>query len=262
MTTPKIPADATTPGAGDAKVETTPTGESTNGATPASSASTPPIDWESDANPWKGKAQKSEERFKSAQGNIRKQQENEALILRLGESLDAISSHLTSEDADPRTLAAKLAEVKSKEATALMASRDKVIATSWFNKIVAKLGEAGISPDDKRVESAIALWTEGGTHENPTDMAKLYEALEVVNDLVGSEKVASANKKTEAAENKAKEAEARFKIDGGILDSANPRGTQGGGFNKDSYIKALKDGGKLPTAAEIDRMTADAMRGR
>ena len=225
-------------------------------------ASTAQPDWEAEAKKWEASSKRHEQRASTLQGSVKKQAEQEALVLRLGEQFDALVEHLTSEDADPNVLKAKLAGVKTKETAALLASRDKVISGRWKNEIIAALGALQISPEDKRVEPALDLWSEGmGADDNPTDMDKLYEARMFVKDLETDTKVALANKKTEAAEAKAKEAEARFKIDGGLLSGANPRGTPTGGFGKDAYIQALKDGKAMPSPAEIDRLTASYTRG-
>lgn len=255
-------SNATTQAAGETTVVTTPAGETTPGGAAASEASAAKVDWESDANPWKREAQKHKQRADSIEGNARKQLELDAHLAGLRASQEKIAAYLTDPGADPQKLRQELAELKNANTEELRQTGNKMLAADYLAEIAQSLSAVGIAADDKRIEEAIALWNDAGGSENPTDMRKLHRAYRMALSVASEAEKAALKKETKEAQDKAREAETRFKVDGGLLNNANPRGTATGSLSAEAYAQQLQKGEKMPSPAEIDRLTAKYAGGR
>lgn len=247
---------ATTLGSdGSVQVVTTPEGEYPQVET-ETQASTPKVDWDSDDNPWKATATKEAARASSFEGQAREQAELKAHLAGIRANQKEIATFLTDPDADPAKLRQKLLDMESANSEQLRNLSNTQVAEDYLADIQKAMEKAGISPDDKRVEEAIALWDEAGGIENPNDMRKLYRARNMAIGVADAALSATKDKELAAEKARAADFEFKFKVKNGLLDGTNPPGTPTGSLSASAYAERLKKGEAPPSAAEIDRMTA------
>lgn len=217
------------------------------------------VDWDSDDNPWKGEAKKHRQRADSIEGTARKATELDTHLVGLRLTQQEIVKYLTDPDADPVKFRQAVNAQQSISAEELRNTGNKMLAADYLEDITAKLTSAGVSPDDERVKEASALWNEAGGSENPQDMRMLGRAYRMALDVAATTEKEALQKEIEAARAEAKAAESRFKIEGGLLDGANPRGTVSGTQSLEDLTKPLPRTATLKDIKEREEALNAAM---
>lgn len=188
--------------------------------------------------------------------STREQAELRALIVLTNQKVDLALAHLTDPDAEPSSLATKVQAIKKQGDDARAHSHIQQIRDGYAADIGEGLGERGFKTEleDPRFAEGNRLWIEADKTRDLVGYHKAYMEMQKVFKVMDKERG------DKALEAKTKEAEQRFKVENGALAPTSTPGTPGGAESLSSYIQRVKKGEKLPTAEEIDRLTAGYLR--
>lgn len=198
---------------------------------------------------------KVNQRLASVTGSVRRQHELESLILRSNSLQEAILEHLTNPDADPAVLAQKTQAIKQQGADAIATSRQQQIVNGYSAGITNAIKQVGLQPTDPRLQEAASLWS---TAEQSHDLTDYHAAFLEVHNVVNAARDEQAKKKVEQETAAARQ---RYNQENDTLNLGTPGGMPASPASLSAYVQRLRKGDALPSAEEIDRLTAAYTRG-
>lgn len=153
----------------------------------------------------------------SLRGNLKKQAERDAQEMRRDELLGAIADHLADPSAAPETFKKARASIQEKSREQLLQASAGRTRDGYYAGISKALGKVSLEASDSRLKPAQALWGEGDIEGN-LDLDKLFEASQMVNEVV-------MQAIQEAADLKVTEARQKYNQETGSLEVGSLTGT-------------------------------------
>jgi len=201
---------------------------------------------------------RKDQQLATVSGSVRRQSELEALLLRQGSVLDALTEHISDPDSIPENLKARVASIKAQEATEVAVNRNKNVRDGWLAGVNQQLRSVGMSGDDPRLSEAIALWNEGDT--DTPDLVKLHQSVMAVNSVLLAAKDAENNQKVADAVKAEDVKRRRANAANGTMSVGASNGVGAAGVSDQELVNRVARRESL-TTAEWQRANAAMDRG-